>query len=225
MPGSFPPIYAGYPEDHCYFVSIKELPRFLLYISRVVENYINHQMDQISSIKSPPMMKQFYKQEWLTNLAVFGSLAGCFLSYLFFPYTGWWNLALLFMGAGGVLMMAGFYARLFHLSQKKKREIIAENFSQISPGSRRKIGKKIKVDLFRKTFFVEFSTSVEPPMPTKIPNIPENPLSKAVCQAEVQNLPEENAENAQNLQKGVPQTNLPKSGTSKANFIDAFFTD
>ncbi|MHA1674330.1 MAG: hypothetical protein ACTSYI_11975 [Promethearchaeota archaeon] len=149
-------IYPGHPTDHCYFVSSRELSRFLGYIGDVAENYLTHQTDQVLEVKSRPIMKQFYKREFMANLAVFGSFAICFLIYLIYPRFGWWNVTLLLIGLGAGTVMGGLFGRLSYLSRQKKQEMVAEGFRELKTVSREKIREGMSCDLFQKTFCAEF---------------------------------------------------------------------
>jgi hypothetical protein len=149
-------IYAGHPADQCYFVSSRELPRFLTYIDNVAESYLDRQTNLVDDVTSRPTMKQFYKREFMTNLAVFGSFALCFLVYLIYPRFGWWNAILVLMGFGAGAVMGGLFGHLSYLSHQKKREVIAEGFRDLRPVSRKIIREGLSCDLFQKTFLAEF---------------------------------------------------------------------
>jgi hypothetical protein len=148
--------YPGLLEEHCYFISRKEFPKFLNYLDNVADTYLAHQTDQILAIKDRFTMKQFYKHEFMANMAVFGSLTLCLLIYLIYPRFGWWNITLILLGLGAGLIMGGIFGRLSYISHRKKQEVISEGFRELSPTSKSQIKQGMSCDLFQKTFCAEF---------------------------------------------------------------------
>jgi hypothetical protein len=173
-------IYVGFPHDQCFFVSKKEFSKFLLYIQKVAKSYLTHQTYQVKSVKSPPIMKSFYKQEFMANLAVFGSMTLCFLIYLIYPRFGWWNFVLVLLGIGASLLMGGFYGQLTYKHVEKKREVVSEGFYPLDTNCRDIIrAKHTPLSVYQENFMAEF------PVDQKIVDTSPKPVKDIEHEADV----------------------------------------